>query len=86
MMKNVASRSNLATYSLVSILFFLLPPFSACKSISRGSSPSEHFQIKQGQGYVVGIICPLIRIGFMYLLNISGDRPYCPYMIRRAYS
>ena len=71
---------------LVSILFFLLPPFSVCNSIRRSSSPSEHFQIKQGQGYLVGIICPLIRIGFKYLLKISGDKPFCPHMFGRACS
>ena len=45
--------------------------------------PIEHFQIKWGQGYVSGIICPLIGIGLMglmYLSEVSWDlSPMSPY-------
>jgi len=49
---------------------------------SEYSGPEEHFQIKWGQPYLVGVIlCPLIEIGLTYLPKISGDKsPMSPYV------
>ena len=41
---------------------------------TRTTGPAEHFQIKWGQKYAVGLICPLITIGLVYLTKLSGGK------------
>ena len=57
-----------------SIIQFVVPPPGHGPLDILSGRQSEHFKIKWGQAYVVGIICPLIGIGLIYLPGGSGDK------------
>ena len=68
-----------------SIIQFVVPPPGHGPLDILSGRQSEHFKIKWGQAYVVGIICPLIGIGLTCRSKVTGNRsPLSPYMFHRA--
>ena len=64
-----------------SIIQFVVPPPGHGPLDILSGRQSEHFKIKWGQAYVVGIICPLIGIGLIYLPKSNEEKyPLSPYV------